>query len=79
VKFTYYIYPTNSEEDIATTLETSEPLPHLEVGHELLLTSENYSQKIGSALVVERIRVVASHLGGEFLRYDIHVFCRGRE
>lgn len=77
MKFTYHIY--ESPEGIAATFETNEPLPHLSVGHQLLLTTDDYSQKIGSALVIQYVRVCISHLGGRFVRYETHVFCQEQE
>jgi hypothetical protein len=43
MRFTYHIY--ESKEFIAATFETAEPLPHLEVGHELLLSTDAYPKE----------------------------------
>jgi len=77
MRYQYHIY--ESPELIAATFETIEPLPHLSVGAQLVLTTDGYSQRIGTALVIEQARVVISHLRGDFARYDIHVFCRVEE
>jgi hypothetical protein len=74
MKFTYHIY--QSSDLIAATLESDEPLPHLEVGHELILNTEKAHEGAGSLWVIEHIRVVASHLGGQFVRYDVHLAVR---
>jgi hypothetical protein len=78
IKFTYHVYAPTAD-TIAATWQVDEPLPHLEVGNKLLLESKNYSQKTGSLLAIEGVRVVISHLDGIFVRYDIHVSCREQE
>ena len=76
-KFTYHIY--ESTEPIAATIEVTEPLPHIEVGHQLLLSTDDYPGKIGTALVVEHVRVSIVYRGKMFRQYEIHVFCREQE
>lgn len=77
MKYTYHIY--ESTELIVATFERSEPLPHLEVGHELLLSTDGYHEKTGRVLVVQGVRVAMTYLHGEFRRYDIHVVCQEQE
>lgn len=77
MRYRYLIY--ESPELIATTIETDEPLPHLLVGHQILLSTDDYQEKIGTVLIVEYIRVCISRRKGSFQRYDVHVFCREQE
>jgi hypothetical protein len=76
VKYTYYIYRLPGVDVIAAQLQTNEPLPHLEIDHELILTTDSFSNKSGTVLTIEDIRVVTSYTKGEFIRYDVHVICR---
>jgi hypothetical protein len=79
----YHIYDSQSEEPIAKFAAVhngDQPLPHLEVGNELVLPTESYSQRAGFVLVIERIRIVVSHPfeGTPILRCHTHVFCKER-
>jgi hypothetical protein len=65
MKYVYHIY--ESTELIAATFEVDAPLPHLLVGHQLLLTTDDYPGKIGTALVIEYVRIAMSHLKGNFV------------
>lgn len=58
------------------TFEVEQPLPHLEVDHQLLLTTDDYPGKLGTALVVEYVRVELRQTKRRPLRYEVHVFCR---
>ena len=77
MKYTYLIH--ESENLIAATIQTNEPLPHIEVGHELLLWTDEYHGKSGSVLVVQAVRVVMGRHREGFERYDIHVVCQEQE
>ena len=74
MKYTYVIY--ESPELIAAEIRRDEPLPHLEVGHQLLLTTDDYPGKIGTALVVEHVRVCIIQRKQSLTQYEVHVFCR---
>ena len=71
-KYTYHIY--ESTELIAATIETDEPLPHLLVGHQLLLSTDDYSAKLGMSLEIQYVRVCLS-LHKRVLKHEVHVFC----
>lgn len=62
-------------EVIVAEFESDVALPGIEVGNELILTTDSYG-KLGGVLHIESIRVATSHLDGEFKRYDLDVFCR---
>ena len=74
-KYIYHIY--ESTELIAATIETDEPLPHLSVGHQLLLSTDDYSPKLGMSLEIQYIRVCLS-LRKRVLKHEVHVFCAER-
>ncbi len=76
-KYKYMIY--ESTELIAVEVEQEEPLQHLEIGHQLLLSSDDYQQKIGNALVIEHIRICLTHTQKSIRKYEVHVFCRDVE
>jgi hypothetical protein len=77
MKYAYYIY--ENPEIISTKIETDAPLPHMAVGAQLILTTDDYAQRSGTVLVIEHIRATISYLKGSFFRNDIHVFCRVEE
>lgn len=77
MRYKYLIYETS--ELIALEVEQDEPLPHLAVGHQLLLSSDEYQQTLGTALVVEHIRVRLTHLRRSFRSCEVHVYCRVEE
>jgi hypothetical protein len=71
-KYEYNIY--SNPEDIALTIEVDEPLPHLEVGHQLILFTADYHRNGG--MVIEQVRSSIVFLKGAFKRYQIHVYCK---
>lgn len=75
MKYTYKFY--NTPELIVAKFEVNEPLPQIVVGNEFLLTTDDYSDP--RLLVVRGVRVVVSHLSGQFVRYEIHVVCLAGE
>jgi hypothetical protein len=77
MKYVYYIY--ESGDRIVANFEVNEPLPQIAEGHELLLNTDTYDPGIGRILFVRGVRVVISHLNGNFVRYDIHVVCTPQE
>ena len=68
--YTYHIY--DSADLILTTIKTQEPIPHLEVGHELILAND---VMVEYSLVVRRIRVSVTYTRSGPSRCEIHVFC----
>lgn len=74
-KYNFYV---GAESTIAT-FEVNEPLAQIVEGNELILTTDKYSQKLGNILKIQGVRVVISHMSGNFVRYDIHVLCREQE
>ncbi len=77
LKYTYHIY--ESPDLIAATLEVDGPLPHIEVGHQLLLNTDTRSATKGKALVIEQIRVVITFRRSRRSYYEVLVFCRERD
>lgn len=77
MKYSYLIY--ESPELIAAEIRTDDPLPHLEVGHQLLLTTDAYPGKIGTALIVEHVRICIVQRRQILTQYEVHVFCREQE
>jgi hypothetical protein len=77
MKFTYHIY--ESPDLIAASIETNERLRHLQVGRQILLTTDGYLHKLGHALIVEHIRPGMGYMKKKFIRYDIHVFSGSRD
>jgi len=77
MKYTYHIY--ESKDLIAATIEVDEPLPHLEVGHELLLSTDAYHGKSGHVLVIQGVRTAMVYRHHKFGFYEIHVLCREQE
>ena len=65
--YQYEIYHPGSREDILLYLEREEPLPHLVVGHRLLLASPDYIQKFDVLLEIEEIEILIQSLGTEKL------------
>ena len=54
--YEYQFYKPGSSEDTAATLSTDEPLPHIEVGHSLMLEADDYSTRMGHELVITHVR-----------------------
>mgnify|MGYP001567593037 CR=1 FL=1 len=76
--YTYHIY--ESAELIAATIETDEPLPHLLVGHQLLLSIDDYSTKLGCSLVIQYVRCcIRRRNSHSHIEYEVHVFCQEQE
>lgn len=74
MKYAYFFY-VGSIDTIASTFEQDEPLPHLEVGHKLVLTAD-YNGDLDAHVEILEIQLVISHLGGALVRFDVHVVCR---
>ncbi len=70
--FNYVFYETT--EVIVAQIPSDVALPGIEVGNELILTTDEYG-RTGGVLHIEHVRVVTSFLKGSFRRYDIHVMC----
>ena len=57
MNYEYVFYRSGSTEDIASTISTTEPLPHIQVGHSLLLESDVHSQTMGYHLEIRHVEV----------------------
>lgn len=68
-----------SDDLIVATIDSDEPLPHLEVGHELLVEIDGHEPKRGYHLEIQRIRVrlVRKHKASA-LRFEVLVVCEER-
>ncbi|KQQ72945.1 hypothetical protein ASF70_15865 [Rhizobium sp. Leaf321] len=71
--FNYMFYETT--ELIIAEIKSDVALPGIDVGNELILSTESYG-KTGGLLHIEHVRVATSYWNGAFQRYDIHVICR---
>lgn len=74
MRYKYIIY--ESPQLIAAEIEQDEPLPHIAVGHQLLLTTDDYQGKPGTALVVEHVRIAMLRRRNQWRQNEVHVFCR---
>lgn len=73
MQFRYLFYDTT--ELIVAEIESATALPGIEPGNELILSTDDYG-RAGGLFHIEHVRVVISHLNGQFQRYDLHVICR---
>ena len=74
MNYTYRFHVEDGELTVAK-INTEGPLPELVAGNKLYLTVDGWSHKMNEALVVERVEVSLSYLGGEIKRYQVDVYC----
>jgi hypothetical protein len=72
--YAYEFYKPGSSEDTVATFSTDEPLPHIEVGHSLMLESDSYSTKIGYELVIVHVRTYLFVQKGFVIRQGTSVY-----
>lgn len=70
VTYLYLLYVEDGE-TLAAQFETDSPLPDLQAGNKLYLTTD----RIGDVYIIDRVKVTLSHLSGKLVRYQGAVFC----
>ena len=68
--YEYTIYKPYSGEDIAASFATNEALPHILVGHALLLASDNSATRVGYQWIIDH---------GTVHNYRISVYATERD
>ncbi len=57
MEYEYKIYAPGKEEELAAEIYSEEPLPHIQVGHFLLLESPQFSMMPGQVIEILRVAV----------------------
>ncbi len=77
MRYEYTFYRPGSSEEIATEFTSEEPLPHIQVGHWVTLTTPEYAVETNHRL---RIEGVECHLSknqhgqlGSRIRFDVYL------
>lgn len=80
MSYEYEFYAPDSQEEVIATASTDAPLPHIQVGHSLLIETPSYSTKIGAILVIHHVEVYLFwNKFRQQTKQKVHVFLRERE
>lgn len=73
--YEYEIYEPGSREKILTAFETEQPLPHVQVGHALWLTTPQFESSFAERLVIAEVELAVTVADGgvERVRVMIHL------
>lgn len=74
--YEYEIYEPGSREKILAAFETAQPLPHVQVGHALWLTTPQFESSFSERLVISEVELAVTVADGgdvERLRVMIHL------